>query len=145
MRIPRLRNAPAPDAQTAGVFTGDGAAVAHELTRPRESGELADFGHDGDRRDVSDAAQRLEGVDDGAHRGRGRLHRHGEGLLEPSDPLAGVVDLAEVVQPRGLLRRPPEGAPGRFRSVDADDDRASLPWCAHDGPSSSYSRGSPGR
>jgi hypothetical protein len=82
-----------------------GAGVAHELSRPIEAGEGADFGDDGRRGDLGDAPQRLERRDHGAQRG-GRGDDGGiDRLLEARDPIPGVVDLGDVVAVRRLLRR----------------------------------------
>ena len=45
------------------------------------------------------------GLDHRTHGRRRALHGRAERLLEPGNPIPGVVDLGEIVQPRGLLRR----------------------------------------
>src|SRR2546426_10398836 len=104
MGVARLGDPAAPHAGPAGVLARHGAAVAHELPGPGEAGEFAHLGDDRHRRHLRDAAQRLERLDDGAHRGWRGLDRLVDRPLEPRDPLPRVLDLSEVVHARGLLR-----------------------------------------
>ena len=70
-----------------------------------QTAALADFGHDRHGRDQRDPAQRLEGVEHGAHGRRGHLHGLIDRALEPFDPPHRVIDFVQIVQPRGLLCR----------------------------------------
>ena len=105
VRVAGLRDVPAPDAWPAGMLAGDDAAITHELTGVIEARRRPDFRHDGGGRDPGDTAQSLQAVDEVAHR-RGRASDSGvDGPLETRDAVHRVIDLGEVIQPRGFLRR----------------------------------------
>ncbi len=48
MSVARLGDTPLPTALPTGVFTGNEAKVAHELTGVRKTGQVAQFGNQGD-------------------------------------------------------------------------------------------------
>ena len=94
---------PSLDPHSTGMLARDGAAVAHQLSRPRKARELAEFRDDRHRRDLRNAAQRLERRDYRSHPRRSRLHRLVDCVLEACDPARGVLHLVQIVQQRGLL------------------------------------------
>jgi hypothetical protein len=80
------------------------AAVAHQLPRAGEAGYLAQLRGNRYRRDLRNAAQRLQVLDHLLQRWRGQLDRLRNGLLQALDPLSRVLDFVQIIQPRGLLR-----------------------------------------
>ena len=119
MRVPGLGNPAAPRSGARGGLAGPHPAVAHQLRRPREAGERADFGDNRHRRHECDPAQRLEGVDHRALRRRARLHRLIDRALESRDAVDRMIDFVHVVQARRLL--------GRVRELHLPDPRQ-IPW-----------------
>ena len=78
---------------------------------------LAQLGRDRHRRNLRDAAQRLQAADHFLHRGRSQLDRLRDRLLQPHHPLAHVLDLVQIIQPRRLLRHLRESAICRTQAM----------------------------
>ena len=63
--LPALVMAALAAAFATGVLTGGEAQIAHELSGVLETGQVAEFGDEGDGHRELDAAHRLERLDDG--------------------------------------------------------------------------------
>ena len=90
--LPVLVMLPRWDSLAAGVLPGYRAAVAHQLPRAGEARYLAQLRGNRYRRDLRNAAQRLQVLDHLLQRWRGQLDRLRNGLLQALDPLSHVLD-----------------------------------------------------
>jgi hypothetical protein len=64
VRVAGFRDASTPDPLATGVLTGHGTAITHQLPSTVKAGYLAQLGRDGHSRNICDAAQCLQIVDD---------------------------------------------------------------------------------
>src|SRR5712691_11459125 len=63
VRVAGFGDAPAANPFASGIFTRDGTAVPHQLSRVGEPRELADFRDDCHGRDLRNPTQRLQRLD----------------------------------------------------------------------------------
>ncbi len=100
MRIAGFGNTASLDAIAAGIFTRHQSAVTHQLAGTLEPAQRARFGHDGQRRHLRDAAQRLECGNHGTNLFWSCLDGFIDGLLQPGDSFTGMMHFMHIVRQR---------------------------------------------
>src|SRR5579871_1995546 len=106
MSITGLGDAASSNALATGVFARDHAAIAHQLPCTLKTRrDVAQFRSDRDGRDMRHTTQRLQAANQFLHRRGSQLYYFENGLFQPLDPQAHVLDLVHAIQSRHFLRR----------------------------------------
>ena len=103
MCVAGLGDAALPSFRATGIFTGNQAAVGHELPGGAKTRDLTELGDDGDRGDLRNATKGLESGDDRTHSRRRQACRLLDGTIQAFQAHSDMLDLVNIIGKSDLL------------------------------------------